>query len=390
MTLLDDPQVRIEGWTAPGFEAAREAFEANFRREGDYQELGAALAAFHDGRLVVDLWGGWADRARTRRWTRDSLVNVWSATKGAVAVAMARLVDQGQLTYETPVARVWPEFAQAGKAGITVGQVMSHQAGLPGFSEPTTIEDQLDWAGCVARLERQAPLWAPGEASSYHAMTYGWLAGEIVRRVTGRSIGRYLADEIAGPLGADIHIGLPPALEDRVAEIVGPAVAPDPAMLAALPPAALMALANPAQGPESPNGRAWRGAEIPAANGHASAMGLARLYAALAFGGLDGRQVLSPQGVVRMTRPAGPPDRVDMFLGFTDCWSMGMALNRPGIYGDNPDAYGHSGWGGAFGCADPAAGVAIGYVCNRMGPELVGDPRTTDLCGAVLQSAQSP
>ncbi len=388
MTVLDDTRVRIEGWTARGFEAAREAFEANFRREGDYQELGAALAAFHDGRLVVDLWGGWADRARTRPWKQDSLINVWSATKGAVAVAVARLVEQGLLSYDTPVAEVWPEFAQAGKAGITVGQVMSHQAGLPGFAEPTDIDDQLDWAGCVARLERQAPLWSPGEASSYHAMTFGWLAGEIVRRVTGHSVGRYLADAITGPLGADIHIGLSEVLEDRVAEIVGPATGPDPAMLAALPPSALMALTNPTQDSESPNRRAWRAAEIPAANGHASAMGLARLYAALVFGRLDGVQILSPQGVARMTRPAGPPDRADMFLGFTDCWSMGMVLNRPGIYGDNPDAYGHSGWGGAFGCADPAAGVAIGYVCNRMGPELVGDPRTQGLCKAILDGCK--
>ena len=389
MTLVDDPAIRIEGWTAPGFEGARQAFEANFHREGDYRELGAALAAFHRGRLVADLWGGWADRAKTRPWTRDTLINVWSATKGAVAVAVARLVDQGLLSYETPVVDVWPAFGQAGKGAITVAQVMSHQAGLPGFAEPTTLDDQLDWDGCVAKLERQAPLWPPGTASSYHAITYGWLAGEIVRRVTGRGIGRYLAEEIAAPLEADIHIGLPASFESRVAEIVGPAVAPDPAALAALPPSALMALANPGQDPESPNHPAWRAAEIPAANGHASAMGLARLYGALVSGELQGRQILSRQAIARMVQPAGPPDRIDMFLGFTDCWSMGMALNRPGIYGDNPEAYGHSGWGGAFGCADPAAEVAIGYVCNRMGPELVGDPRTAGLCRAILGGAQS-
>ncbi|MDQ0464858.1 CubicO group peptidase (beta-lactamase class C family) [Caulobacter ginsengisoli] len=379
----------IQGTVAPGFEAVRAAFEANFLREGDYQELGAALAVYHRGALVADLWGGWADRARTRPWRRDSLINVWSATKGAVAVAVARLVDTGLLTYEDRVADHWPEFGQAGKGDTTVAQLMSHQAGLPGFAEPTSVDDQLDWAGCVGKLERQAPLWPPGEASSYHAMTYGWLAGELIRRVTGQTPGDFLAEQVAGPLGADIFVGLPPALEDRVAEIVGPTAPLDEALLAALPPAALMALSNPQQDPESPNRREWRAAQVPAANGHASALGLAKLYAALVFDGLDGVRVLSAGAVRRMLQPAVGAGRVDMFLGFDDCWSMGMALNRPGIYGPNSEAYGHSGWGGSFGCADPDAEVAIGYVCNRMGPELVGDPRTGGLCEAVLGAAKA-
>ena len=374
----------IQGETAPGFEAVREAFAANFERPGDYQELGAALAVYHRGRLVADLWGGWADRARTRPWRRDTLINVWSATKGAVAVAVARLVDQGRLRYEDRVADHWPEFAQAGKAGVTVGQIMSHQAGLPGFAEPTGLDDQLDWQGCIGKLERQTPAWPPGQASSYHAMTYGWLAGELIRRVSGRSPGAFLAEEIAGPIAADLFIGLPEALEPRVAEIVGPSNPPDPTLLAALPPEALMALTNPAQDPEIPNRRAWRAAQVPAANGHASAQGLARLYAAIVFDGLDGVPLLSPTGRGRMLKRAAPDGRIDRFLGFTDCWAMGMVLNTPGVYGDNPSAYGHSGWGGSFGCADPDTGVAIGYVCNRMGPELVGDPRTAGLCQAVM------
>ena len=379
--------VLIDGWTAPGFEGAREAFAANFTRPGDYQEVGAALAAYHQGRLVVDLWGGHADRARTRSFRQDSLVNVWSATKGMVASACAMLVDAGAFTYDEPVARLWPEFAQGGKQAITVGQLLSHQSGLPGFNEPTTIEDQADWAACVGKLERQTPLWPPGAASSYHAMTYGWLAGEVVRRASGRSVGRYLRDEIALRLNADLHIGLPRGLEGRVAEIIGPASPADPAMLAALPPSAVMALTNPAQDPESPNRRFWRAAEIPAANGHASALGLARLYAALVFGAVDGVTLVSESTLARMTAPAAPAGRIDQFLGFADCWGMGVVLNTPGIYGANPKAYGHSGWGGSFGCADPEAGVAIGYVCNRMGPELVGDPRTAGLCGAILQAA---
>jgi len=378
----------IQGKVAPGFEPVREAFAANFAGAGAYAEIGAAISVFHEGACVVDLWGGWADRARTRPWARDTLINVWSATKAVMATAIARLVDEGRLDYDAPAARWWPEFGQAGKDAITVGQLVSHQAGLPGFAEPTTIDDQLDWAGCVGKLERQAPAWPPGTQSSYHAMTYGWLAGELVRRVSGLTPGAYVAQQLCAPLGADIFIGLPAALEPRVAEIIGPRTPPDEAAMAALPLAALMAVVNPAQDPEAPNRRAWRAAEIPAANGQASANGLARLYAALLGGGaLDGARILSEAGVARMLAPAAPPGRRDMFLGFVDSWAMGVAINTSGIYGPNPRTFGHSGWGGAFGCADPDAGVAIGYVCNQMGPDLVGDPRTAGLCRAALECA---
>lgn len=377
--------MQISGTVAPGFEAAREVFAANFAREGDYQEVGASLAAFHRGRSVVDLWGGFAERERTRPWTRDTLINVWSSTKGVMAVAVAMLVERGLIRYEDWVASVWPEFAQAGKEQVTIAQAMSHQAGLPGFAEPTTIEDQYDWRSCCAKLERQKPAWAPGTASSYHAMTYGWLAGEILRRVTGQSPGQFVRDEIGAPLGADIFIGLPASEEFRVAEMIGPKRQP---VMPPLSETAMMALTNPQQNPEAPNARAWRAAEIPAANGQASAMGLARLYAALANGGaLEGAALLSPQAIAAMTAPATRDGRADMMLGFVDSWGMGMALNTPGIYGSNPRAFGHSGWGGSFGCADPDAGIAVGYVCNQMGPDLVGDPRTMGLCRAIFESA---
>jgi CubicO group peptidase (beta-lactamase class C family) len=374
---------RIEGLVAPGFESAREAFAENFNRPGPYQEVGAALAAYKHGQLVVDLWGGWADAARTRPWVGD----VWSATKGATATALAVLVDRRLIDYDDPVASVWPAFAQAGKAETTIGQILAHQAGLPGFVEPTTVADQLDFAGCVGKLERQAPAWTPGTQTSYHAMTYGWLAGEIIRRVSGRSPGAFLAEAVTRPLAADLFVGLPAALEDRVAETLPPRQAPDMAALG-LPDVALMAVSNPSQDPTAPNSRTWRAAEIPAANGQASARGLARLYAALVGNGaLDGARVLTPATIARMATPAAPPGRRDLFLGFTDCWGLGLALNSPGLYGRNPRAFGHSGWGGSFGCADPDAGVAIGYVCNQMGPELVGDPRTASLCEAIIGSA---
>jgi CubicO group peptidase (beta-lactamase class C family) len=374
----------IEGTVAPGFEAAKDAFAANFARMGDYQEVGASFAAFHHGRCVVDLWGGFKDGARTKRWTRDTLANVWSSTKAITAVAVARLVDRGLLHYEDKVASMWPEFAQAGKANVTVAQILSHQAGLPGFIEPTTAMDQCDFESCAAKLARQKPVWEPGTATSYHAMTYGWLAGEIVRRVAGKTIGRLVAEEIAKPLDADIFIGLPESQDARAADMLPPK---SPAVPPPLPDVAIMALTNPEQDPTLPNTRAWRAAEIPAANGHANATGLARFYAALATNhGCEGVRLLSPATHDRLVRPA-TEGRTDMFLGFTDSWGMGMALNTPGIYGPNPRAFGHSGWGGSFGCADPDAGVAIGYVCNQMGPELVGDPRTSGLCAAVLSCA---
>src|SRR5260221_11320738 len=199
----------IEGFAAPGFDAARDAFAENFAREGDYREVGASFAAFHRGRCVVDLWGGIADPARNRPWTRDTLANVWSSTKGIVAVAVALCVERGLVRYSDSVAQVWPEFGQDGKSDITLAQVMSHQAGLPGFAEPTTVEDQLDWDACCTRLALQAPAWAAGTATSYHAMTFGWLAGEVVRRVTGASVGTFIQAPLSNPLGADFYIGLP-------------------------------------------------------------------------------------------------------------------------------------------------------------------------------------
>jgi CubicO group peptidase (beta-lactamase class C family) len=371
----------IHGTCDHAFEPVREAFAANFVAEAPYQEVGAALCVYVANRPVVDLWGGFRDRARRQPWAADTLVNVWSTTKGLTAACLASLVDGGQIDYEAPVARYWPEFAQAGKAEITVAQVLSHQAGLPGHVEPTTLDDQLDWDRMCERLARQGPAWPPGTANAYHAMTYGWLAGEIVRRVAGISLGRFARETLSAPLSADFFIGLPEAFEPRVAATIGPEhAAPNEIDL---PEVARMALVNPAQDPEQANSRAWRAAEIPAANGQASARGVARLYAALANGGtLDGVRVLSAATVDRMR--AVQTTRADLMLGFEPGWAMGFATNRAGVYGPSPETFGHSGWGGSFGCANVEANVAIGYVMNRMGATLVGDPRTTPLCDAVF------
>lgn len=372
----------LQGRVEPGFERVREAFAANFSRNDDYREVGAALAVYRAGYCVVDLWAGHANRARSRPWQRDTLINVYSSTKGIVATAAALLVDEGRLRYEDPVARYWPEFAQAGKDATTIAQLLSHQSGLTGFLQPTTVEDLYDWPASCAKLAAQAPFWPPGSTSSYHAMTWGYLVGEVLRRAAGMSVGALLQERIAAPLAADIFVGLPDKLEPRVAEMLRPLAAPDLSALTQ-PPQALAALVNPQLDPEVCNQRAWRAAEIPAANGQASAQGLARVYAALANGGtLGGTRLLSPQAIQAMT--AVQAHRADLLLGFQDNWLLGMCLNQMGMLGPKAETFGHSGWGGSFGAANLETGIGIGYVCNQMGAQLVGDPRGAGLCAAIF------
>ncbi len=374
----------VAGHVAEGFGPARDVFAANFERQDAFRETGAALAAFHRGRCVLDLHGGSAGEHQD--WTSETLVNVWSATKGVAACAVGKLVDDGAVRYEDNVASIWPEFAAAGKSSVTIAQLLSHQAGLNGFDEPTSLHDIYDWDLCCAKLAAQTPAWEPGTATSYHAVTFGWLVGEVVRRVAGVSLGDYLRDHVAGPLGADVFIGLPEALETRVAPISAPLASPPPLNAS---PIALRALVNPMIEATLPNGRAWRAAELPAVNGQASAMGLARLYAALSVGGaLDGVRLMSKATIDRLSRPAAP-EQPDLLMGYTGIWGMGVMCNPDGIYGPGQRAFGHSGWGGSFGCADPNLELSIGYVCGQMGSELIVDPRSVAISGAVTACAQA-
>ena len=352
------------------FVPLRDAFAAHFEREDEFRELGAGLVVYEGGRRVVELHGGFQDPALARPWTERTLANIWSASKGVMAVAIAQLVDAGALDYEAPVATWWPEFARAGKDAITLDQVMSHRAGLNGFAEPTHPEDLHDWELVVDRIARQAPLWPPGSTASYHGMTWGWITGELVRRVTGLMPREYIERHNAGPLQADLFLGAPPERMDDVAEIVPPGEDLEPATLNAI---AIGPTINPRPDASAANRDAWRAAQIPAVNVHASADGLARLYGALANGGrLDGTQLLSEAAIAAMVRPRGRPH--DEMLGERQ-WAAGVALSRSGLYGSNGKAYGHSGWGGSFGFADPATGRGVAYVVNRMGSALNGDPR---------------
>ena len=372
--------VEIGGHAAPRFAAVKDAFAANFEAG---LELGARFTLVEAGETVVDLWAGHADRGRSRPFDDATLMPVFSTTKLVAALLVARLVDAGRLAYGQPVADVWAEFAQAGKAAVTVEQALSHQAGLCGFAEPMSPELWFDWDAICAKLAAMAPLWPPGSASGYHPITFGYIAGEIFRRVDGRTMGRALREDLGDPLGLEIWIGLPESEDDRVAEIQRPSALPEfgehnePTRLAFLTPWA------------GTNGRdvhQWRRAEIPSANGHATALALARLTGALADGGRIGQaQILSPDTIAEAAR-----ERIrgqDLVLPFVMSWGAGWMRNeaeRP--WGPGLQTFGHSGWGGSCAFADPARRLGGAYVMNRQGSALLGDARPRRLIEAAYQA----
>ncbi len=364
----------------PRFAGVADAFRRNWD-EG--LELGARFTAFVDGRRVVDLAGGWADRARTRVWDAETLAPVFSVSKLVSAVLLARLVDSGRLDYAQPVADVWPEFAANGKAAVTVEQALSHQAGLSGFPEPMDPADWFDWELICARLAAMAPLWPPGTASGYHPVTWGYLAGEIFRRVDGRTLGSALREDVAGPLGLGLWIGLPEAEDAHVAQMQKPDTVPRFGDLNLPTRAAFLTKWATPAGRSSAE---WRRMEIPSTNGHATAAALARLMAALARGGsLDGVRVLSAEGVAAMARARICGD--DLVLKTYTCWGAGVMRNEGRLaYGPGLQTFGHSGWGGACAFADPERRVAAAYVMNRQSSDLVGDPRPKRLIAEVYRA----
>ena len=375
----------MDGVCDARFAAVREAFVANLAERG---EVGAAVAVAVGGRMVVDLWGGFADGARTRPWHRDTLVDFFSVGKALGTVCVLRLVERGLLALDVPLARAWPEFAAAGKEAITLRHVLSHQAGLPGIAEPLPDGAMLDWSRMVHALERQPPWWPPGTAHGYHVNTFGWLLGEAVRRAAGLTLGALLRAEIAGPLGADVHIGLPHAEHDRVAEFLWPPMAPpDGAGLTGEARMRWSTYWNPPglSGAGWVNTPEWRAAELPSTNGHGTARGVARVYAVLAAGGtLDGVRVLGAETLRAAVaeQSSGP----DLILERPSRFGLGFQLTQPERpLGPNPGAFGHFGAGGSLGFCDPDAGVAFGYVMNDLGPRFQ-NPRNRALIEAVYAS----
>ena len=359
----------LGGTCDPRFSVVRDAFAENFAHRG---ELGASFCLRIDGAVVVDLWGGWQDAAQQRPWQRDTLVNVFSVGKAVAAVCVARLVGQGRLAYDDVVAAVWPEFAAAGKGDITVRHLLSHQAGLPSVRAPLPPGSVFDHEVMCAALEAQAPWWEPGSAHGYHVNTFGVLVGELVRRVSGASLGAMVRDEIAGPLGADLHIGLTDADLARVADFVGlvePAPTGPPDMTEAQR-MELHAYFNPPEfsGSGVVNTTRWRQAELPSTNGHATADGIARVYGALVAGGrLGGVDVVDPGSLAEATAEAVYGD--DLVLHRPSRFGLGFQLTQPErLLGPNPGAFGHFGAGGSLGFCDPEADLAFGYAINTMGP----------------------
>ncbi|MFJ3718456.1 serine hydrolase domain-containing protein [Streptomyces sp. NPDC090057] len=383
-------EAHVQGHCDPRFTAVREAFEENFRDRG---ELGAAVAVTVGGETVVDLWGGWADAAGTLPWERDTLVNVWSTTKGPVALCAHLLADRGLLDFDRPVAAYWPEFAAAGKEDVRVRDLLSHRAGLSGLREPHSVEQLYDWELTTARLAATEPWWEPGTRSGYHALTWGFLVGEVIRRVSGLRPGAFLEKEVTGPLGLDFTIGLPEKEAGRAAELVHARSRDDGERAAAfgqLPPAAIAALANPPVGAAQANTAAWRAAEIPAANGHGTARSVAALYGVFAGrGSYGGRRILSPEAVERVREGQGACRDLVLGAGLEGETEIGLGLwlsGPHGSYGPNPRAFGHDGFGGSCGLADPEAEVSLGYAMNRMGPHIADDPRKTALVKAVYSA----
>ncbi|MFI6561151.1 serine hydrolase domain-containing protein [Streptomyces sp. NPDC050534] len=385
----------IDGEVGAGFEPVREAFEANFSQRGD---IGAAVCVYQHGRPVVDLWGGVADPETDRPWSRDTLQLVYSATKGATATAAHLLVQRGELDLDAPVATYWPEFAANGKADIPVRWLMSHQAGLIALDQPVPLDEALAWDPMVAALAAQRPLWEPGTAHGYHGRTWGWLVGEVIRRVSGRTPGRFFADEIARPLGLDFFIGLPASERHRVSRMVYQQAGVD---LTAVPieaiPEAFRELVAAMSDPNSFTNRAFaitdpaeidfnspdvQAAEIPASNGIGTAQALARMYAAL-IGEVDGVRLFTPETLESATKEQAAGK--DQVLLLPSRFSSGYMLPTEDLPMTGPSAFGHMGRGGSLAFADPEHGIAFGYALNNI-IEGAEDLRAGTLVDAVRRS----
>jgi len=391
----------VEGLVEAGFEGVAQAFQANFAQHG---EIGAAFCLHVGGRKVVDVWGGTADRANAVAYGEDTLQLVFSSTKGATAACASLLAQRGLLDVDAPVVTYWPEFGQAGKESIPVRWLLCHKAGLPTFDARLTRDEALAWEPVIHALEAQQPLWEPGSASGYHALTYGHLVGEVIRRIDGRTLGQFFADEIARPLGLEFWIGLPADQEGRVAPIIASDPPTDPEV---------RALLAKYMGPDSLSGRALslngafgfpadfntpevHAAELPAANGVTTARSLSRMYAGLVgtvSGGPPGPLLTTSQVEAARTTQTSGPDRVISSLPGVDVEStfgLGFMTSSPFCPFGGAKSFGHVGAGGSLGFADPDNGLAFGYVMNRMMQSPRGDPRTKGLIQASYDAVGAP
>jgi CubicO group peptidase (beta-lactamase class C family) len=363
----------IHGSCDNRFKSLGEALEANVESG---EELGASIAVNLDGETLVDLWAGCRDEARTQPWERDTIVNVWSTTKTVTSLAMLMLVSRGELDVYAPVARYWPEFGVAGKEGIEVRHLLSHTSGVSGLDQPAAIEDLYDWETSTSRMAAQAPWWEPGSASGYHALNFGHLLGEVLRRVTGRTLRQFVAEEIAGPLGADFQIGVAAADTGRITPVVPPP--PLPFDFSAMDPTspAIRTFTGPTVDASVANTPGWRAADIGGANGHGNARSVARILSAITLGGqVDGTELLSRETIGLIFEQQS--DGVDVVLGVPLRFGIGFGLPQPVTIPYIPKGricY-WGGWGGSVIIMDLDRRLTFAYMMNKMAPGIIGSSR---------------
>lgn len=374
----------ISGLCPPRFAAVKDAFAANFTEAPDgLNEQAARFSVVEAGEMVVDIWAGAADPREGTPFTDRTLAPVFSTGKAVTAILMAASVGRGKLAYDRPVAELWPAYGANGKAAVTLAQMLSHQDGLPGFSEPVDPTLWFDPDAVADRLAAQAPMWPPGTASGYHPITVGYLANALHRLAEGRSLGQALRQDFAAPYGLDLWIGLPESEHSRVAAVRKPGKAADLGPVDAIKTAAFLDRGS------APGGRGsaeWRMMEIPSANLHGTALDLARIMNLVANDGLlDGSEVLSPEVLAQASR-----ERIsgrDLVLPYDISWAAGLMRNEGlNIFGPNPDALGHCGWGGSCAMADPARRLSAAYVMTRQSHHLIGDPRAGRLIQALYSA----
>jgi CubicO group peptidase (beta-lactamase class C family) len=383
MTTMAD----LHGTCEERFEPVRRALARNLDSGTD---LGASLVLDIDGDIVINLWGGFCDEKRTTPWSEHTITNVWSTTKTVTSLAALMLVDRGDLDVDAPVARYWPEFAAAGKQDVLVRQLMSHASGVSGLDQPAVVEDLYDWQAATSRMAAQAPWWEPGSASGYHALNYGHLVGEVVRRISGKTLKQFVAEEIAGPLGADFQIGAAEGDWDRIADVVPPP--PLPFDLSSLDPAspAVKTLTGPAVEADVANTPGWRRADLGAVNGHGNARSVARVMSVVARGGeVDGIRLLGPQTIEEIFREQ--QNGIDLVLGVPLRLGIGYGLPQRDILPWIPDEkicfWG--GWGGSMIVMDVGRRMTISYMMNKMGPGIIGSDRSAEYGQAIYDAVTS-
>lgn len=373
--------IPISGLCPDTFASVKDAFAQNFK---DDLECGAGFALIKDGDVIIDLVGGYTNRKQDTPWSHETLIPVFSSTKAVSAIVIAHLADQDRLGYNQKVASLWPEFAAHGKDELTIAQVLSHQAGLPGITSPDwTPQDWFDVPKTCARLAAQNPLWKPGTACGYHPSTVGYLAGEIARRADkgGRSLGQILRQDICAPNAIDFFIGTPASEHGRCADLIKPRQLPDLGEMNFATKAAFMEKWSAAGGMGI---TAWRELESPAANGHGTAKALAQIIDVIQMGNIGGQKYLSEDMLYAIAQPriSGP----NLVLPFDLTFAAGLMKNPPNFfYGPNESTLGHSGWGGSCVFADPGQGISAAYVMNKQSHHLLGDPRPLRIIEAVYK-----